>query len=1401
MTTIEQTPVLEDFIAVYPDQNDPNIQRKINCKKEFIDMKGTRYESPPKRGEKYSHQEYFLRLTRQYDRIFLFHAAGTGKTCTMIGLAEYYADNPGEYKDIYILEKGNTTTQDMRHQIVCRCTNGKYETDKIKKATTSKTKATNITNELKKWYTITTYKTFASEIRNMSDEQIRAKFSRCHIYIDEAHTLRNVDENPRIKKSDKQKINNAEAYQMIWRVCHVAESIKLVIATATPNINTVGDSIPLLNLLLPADRQLPRHSEQGSRGRLTVGKYKPQDYDSLTYDYRFTTLEQMEPFLRGILSYVRAFDNNIVVKDMGVKMEQDISIDYVDIDEKAKPLITQNEDKTIIYYNQDIPNVEEKKFEVQTIVYPVRMSEFQTEVFMKANIEHIETKKKAKGISSRHHASEFVFPDGSYGGNLKEYLSQSEQIVFENKEPFGLAKYLIRDSNKNYHPEPALLEILRDPDLLWKHSCKFYEILRIEEANPDSKCFIYSDAVTGAGAILLALMFDQWGYTAYNHDESAFVQEYSNTKDQIQHIKDTIKPAKRYAIISNTTGSSESRITSMMDLFNSDANAHGEYIKIVIGTQVARDGINLYNVLRAYLLKAGWHPSGDLQALHRVIRTVSHEFLINEMKAQGVENPKIELQVYRMCSYTYDGITDEEEIESENVQKKIAPAKHKFVRPVINGKELFAKLQDIEEDIKIELSREIEIEDEDDEDPTKEKIVEEWANRPVSKPKIVEKKKPVLKTSPEEEIKAKSPESKIVERKKIIPIKKKAAPPSEETAIVKKVTPRRKKVTSEESKTLHKRFSSGIFLCPPDQIKSVDMEWYIKGEIKDIYNLRQIRIWKRLAIDGPNNKERNQLPTDEDYTIKADYQLAQYRYWMEDHYTPENNTDENSPISVEEIEDHIDYSTYDILYSEKDVVNICNDITQYLIAHGSITLEDIFYVWAQEYREKFIWYALDRLLSTKTQVTNRLGLPVYISSNEGTIFLQNDLPFNEDRDSNNLMYYSNIAVGVINVPIINILNKLLEPDQDAIIDSILEITNLTSDENAIDKVEGYIAQLNLTYQAKLIERVLLEYMKSDELMQAYLKSVDLPHEPFDTDSEGNVISLPETSDIVQYIYNKYSMYIYTDILEPYMDITESATTMSKKNIIPTTKKKSKSKIKFIGESNIDIAHRDGRPYEQGEAIIDEDDVVPINRVYIHTLYSTETTLVSYAATSNFINAAGKKRILKPIEKLGWRDMNVYEIEPYQNVLKKKINTKTEILSEHDIYGTILADGKFRIVNLTNKKRSTTDNRAKAKGFTCDVSKKPPLIEILIRENIMTSSVKSINMDKHPDFQGSSKEKREKKIDYLIQEKFFTSEGDAEEYKNKDLDFICRWYLSKITIPEICDIIKNRFYDTNRILET
>ena len=64
---------------------------------------------------------------------------------------------------------------------------------------------------------------------------------------------------------------------------------------------------------------------------------------------------------------------------------------------------------------------------------------------------------------------------------------------------------------------------------------------------------------------------------------------------------------------------------------------------MIVASEVARDGINLANVVRGYLMTPTWHESGSHQALSRFIRATSHQELL---KRDG----KVDVNIYKLCS-------------------------------------------------------------------------------------------------------------------------------------------------------------------------------------------------------------------------------------------------------------------------------------------------------------------------------------------------------------------------------------------------------------------------------------------------------------------------------------------------------------------------------------------------------------------------------------------------------------------------------------------------------------------------------------------------------------------------------------------------------------------------------
>ena len=175
---------ISDFFGSYPDINDPLFNTYISRKEEFCELKPEITEPPPVRGESFKHQKFAVRYLTHYDRLLLVHEPGTGKSCIIAHSAELFKrehfrnpDDPTKIRRAIILIKGPTLFDNIRHEIVCKCTK-EYETEAVIQATDESIRKRKITSELNAWYDIMTYSDFAKKILNFKrDEDLEAYMS------------------------------------------------------------------------------------------------------------------------------------------------------------------------------------------------------------------------------------------------------------------------------------------------------------------------------------------------------------------------------------------------------------------------------------------------------------------------------------------------------------------------------------------------------------------------------------------------------------------------------------------------------------------------------------------------------------------------------------------------------------------------------------------------------------------------------------------------------------------------------------------------------------------------------------------------------------------------------------------------------------------------------------------------------------------------------------------------------------------------------------------------------------------------------------------------------------------------------------------------------------------------
>jgi hypothetical protein len=186
---------MDELLAFYPPRRDPEIQTLISAKKEFRELASDPFEVLKRiRGDYFKHQKLIEKFIEHYNTLILYHETGTGKSCAITAASEvlkrHHFDNLSSDPHLsyieraYIIVKNDTLLDRMKDEIICRCTDGIYDTPE---AGDSKQK---VHKNLNQWYELVERERFARRLAKMSNEEIFETFSNTIVFVDEAHLLR-----------------------------------------------------------------------------------------------------------------------------------------------------------------------------------------------------------------------------------------------------------------------------------------------------------------------------------------------------------------------------------------------------------------------------------------------------------------------------------------------------------------------------------------------------------------------------------------------------------------------------------------------------------------------------------------------------------------------------------------------------------------------------------------------------------------------------------------------------------------------------------------------------------------------------------------------------------------------------------------------------------------------------------------------------------------------------------------------------------------------------------------------------------------------------------------------------------------------------------------------------------
>ncbi len=701
---------LVDLTARYPPQWQPNLQQILTAKIEYAELSSPQVEPMlRKKGCLFRHQLLFRRHLTHYPSCMVVHDTGTGKTCTISELVQYFREHPGEIRYSYILVSGPTQKLEFKKQLACVCTVGVYETESLKKSESTQGQQMAVSLEIKKWFKIKTYGSMASEIAEYSvtpegNAALKRDYSGCIFFIDEVQNIK-IDpfgsedgstQHERRKKAPppvevggnifmiqqrkkKKRLEREQVYSQLWRLFHLVERSKVIIASATPMVNDVNELASHLNLILPLNEQLSDSLSNSLPNEMLI----PLTGEIRNINFNEVTLEQLKPLLQGRVSYVRATEVGAVPLYIGQQLNYQYKLPLTMVDPSRAVLEPGNEE---LYIRNS-----------QLVIDMLEMSGEQELAYRNllglTNVELGELERGGGALYGDHRAiSSFIFPDGKYGEGVSENTKRERKLkkeirrnptlgpnvgllmplsTPEAEEKHAYSKYVTSTVQRGtgitfYAPTKEFEQCIANPEWLRTHSIKtFAQVQRAVLGNRElagdafmpeesGKRYVYCRTVTGGGAIVKGLCYEAVGFERFAILGSVFEnvggglrpfcppeqgKEGENEGRYGRRIRPSFMKKPRYAILSRTTTKTDNQVNAILELFNSPENIDGEYLQVLLVSPVGQYGINLNGVKHVEIDAPEWTPSSLYQARNRAFRATSHTELVERAMRLLKENP------------------------------------------------------------------------------------------------------------------------------------------------------------------------------------------------------------------------------------------------------------------------------------------------------------------------------------------------------------------------------------------------------------------------------------------------------------------------------------------------------------------------------------------------------------------------------------------------------------------------------------------------------------------------------------------------------------------------------------------------------------------------------------------
>jgi hypothetical protein len=702
--------------GLYPDPADPQFAARLFSKREFYEARavaagvaeGTIDPCTSAKAERVFELTPVQRIVSRfmhpltpYMGLLLFHGVGVGKTCSAVTIAEQFLAVAPQNKVIVLVPQA--LKENFKRTVFNpdalkwnaeeglwdsrQCTGTSYldrlglRDNKDLRAVTYK-----IEEDKRARYKVTGYQAFANWIertltkslpvsltdpvarREAEDEILRRLFSDHLIIIDEAHNLRDaaadaaagagaVDTTGTEAPAAGDAAENAGGKALnpfLRRICLSAEGLRLVLMTATPMYNAAPEIVLLLNYLILNDTKSEKNA-------MKVGDFFTKDGELRPGVYQ----RKLEAYARKYVSYMRGENPFTFPLRMRPLAAPDAPASlWPEVSATKNPVVLSEQERSAL---NALPIVMTEPIAGSPPERVLRAGTSraaqagEAEGAEGAAEEAEEPKVRDAMLDLRMQMANITYPNEMYGGaGWDNYFSASVQRGGENR---------LRTFQPKAQPEdPFDIDSVFSGAGLQQHAPKLHAVVESIKA-AKGICFAYSRYIK-AGALPLAVALERAGFQRRLADGRlaplltevppvAPVCAICGSRAGAAHPPDhSFKPACYVLLTSEEDISPKfaGLVNQAATWSDAEWGPLGANVKVVIGSQVASEGLDLKCIREMHVIDSWYHLNRTDQIIGRAIRYCSHSALRAVETRQGLppltlNNTLIYLHVLRVPDF------------------------------------------------------------------------------------------------------------------------------------------------------------------------------------------------------------------------------------------------------------------------------------------------------------------------------------------------------------------------------------------------------------------------------------------------------------------------------------------------------------------------------------------------------------------------------------------------------------------------------------------------------------------------------------------------------------------------------------------------------------------------------